>query len=337
MYHSLVQCDNNFGQTKEEEMKLIDFISEFPDEESCKTKLREYRERHGVVCPRCGSILHYWKRDKECFECKSCHYRQSLKANTVMHGSQLPVRYWFIAMHLLTSTKKSISASELQRQLGHRNYNPIWAMLHKLRAAMGTRDSRYEVSGMVEVDEGFFSTEVPEGDKDKPLKRGKGSQKKTKVLVMAKTKVLVMAQTGAGKPTKKSDKPTSVKYIKMIVIDDLKSETVDGKVRLNVDPSSTIISDDSKSYTNFCKLVKEHIHQAIRPKEVGKVLPWVHIAISNAKRLLLDIYHDIRPEYLQNYLNEFCWKFNRRFFGDALFDRLMVAAVAYKNQFRYNI
>ena len=281
MYRSLVQCDINFGQTKEEEMKLIDFISKFPDEESCRTKLREYRERHGVVCPRCGSILHYWKRDKECFECKSCHYRQSLKANTVMHGSQLPVRYWFIAMHLLTSTKKSISASELQRQLGHRNYNPIWAMLHKLRVAMGTRDSRYEVSGMVEVDEGFFSTEVPEGDKDKPLKRG--------------------------------------------------------KVRLNVDPSSVIISDDSKSYTNFCKLVKAHIHQVIRPKGVGKVLPWVHIAISNAKRLLLNIYHDIRPEYLQNYLNEFCWKFNRRFFGEALFDRLMVAAVAYKNQFRYNI
>ena len=91
MYRSLVQCDINFGQTKEEEMKLIDFISKFPDEESCRTKLREYRERHGVVCPRCGSILHYWKRDKECFECKSCHYRQSLKANTVMHGSQLPV------------------------------------------------------------------------------------------------------------------------------------------------------------------------------------------------------------------------------------------------------
>ena len=176
MYRSLVQCDINFGQTKAEEMKLIDFISKFPDEESSKTKLREYRERHGVFCPRCGSIQHYWKRDKECFECKSCHYRQSLKANTVMHGSQLPVRYWFIAMHLLTSTKKSISASELQRQLGHKNYNPIWAMHHKLRAAMGTRDSRYEVSGMVEVDEGFFSTGVPEGDKDKPLKRSEARQ-----------------------------------------------------------------------------------------------------------------------------------------------------------------
>ena len=58
--------------------------------------------------------------------------------------------------------------------------------------------------------------------------------------------------------------------------------------------------------------------------------PWVHIAIANAKLLLLDVYHDIRPEYLQNYLNEFCWKFNRRNFGEALFDRLMVDAVSYK-------
>lgn len=57
---------------------------------------------------------------------------------------------------------------------------------------------------------------------------------------------------------------------------------------------------------NFSTIVKEHIHQVIEPKQVGKVLPWVHIAIANAKRLLLDVYHDIRPEYLQNYLNEFC-------------------------------
>jgi hypothetical protein len=50
--------------------------------------------------------------------------------------------------------------------------------------------------------------------------------------------------------------------------------------------------------------------------------------------MLLDIYHDIKPEYLQNYLNEFCYKFNRRYFGENLFDRLMIASVTYKNQFR---
>lgn len=231
----------SFAPINNRDMRLIDFMEAFPDEASCKSKLKEYREKQGVVCPRCGSTQHYWKKDKECYECKHCHYRLSLKSNTVMHGSQ------------------------------------------------------------------------------------------------KKSKVLVMAQTEEGTPSKKSDKPTSVKYIKMFVIEDLKSETIDEKVKMHIDPDSTIKSDNSKSYTNFSTIVKEHIHQVIEPKQVGKVLPWVHIAIANAKRLLLDVYHDIRPEYLQNYPNEFCWKFNRRNFGEALFDRLMVAAVSYKNQFRYNI
>ena len=327
---SLAQSTSIFVPiNKYRDMRLIDFMREFPDEQSCERKLKEYREAQGIICPHCGCTEYYWKGDKKCFECKHCHYRQSLKANTVMHGSQLPLRYWFITMHLLTSTKKSFSAAELQRQLGHKNYMPIWAMLHKLRNAMGKRDAEYMVSGMVELDEGFFSTEVPDSEKDKPIKRGHGSQKKTKVLVLA--------ETAEGNPTKKSDKPTKVKHIKMMVIEDLKSETIDGKVKMYVNPDSTITSDDSKSYTNFKSLVKEHIHQVIEPDQVGKVLPWVHIAISNAKRLLLDVYHDITPGYLQNYLNEFCYKFNRRYFGDALFDRLMVAALTYKNDFRYNI
>ena len=325
----LSRPDGNFVPIKQRDMKLIDFMQVFPDEESCGRKLREYREAQGVVCPHCGGKEHYWKGDKKCFECKRRHYRQSLKANTVMHGSQLPLRYWFITMHLLTSTKKSFSAAELQRQLGHKNYMPIWAMLHKLRNAMGKRDAEYTVCGMVELDEGFFSTEAPDSEKGRPLKRGHGSQKKTKVLVLA--------ETADGTPAKKSDKPTKVKYIKMFVIDNLKSKTIDGKVKMYVNPDSTITSDDSKSYTNFKSFVKEHVHQVIEPAQVGKILPWVHVAIGNAKRLLLDVYHDISPDYLQNYLNEFCYKFNRRRFGDGLFDRLMVAALTYKNDFRYNI
>ena len=329
MSNHLAQVSGTFVPINNRDMRLIDFMKSFPDEESCKLKMKEYREKQGIVCPHCGCTHHYWKKDKGCFECSRCHYRQSLKANTVMHGSQLPLRYWLITMHLLTSTKKSFSAAELQRQLGHKNYMPIWVMLHRLRCAMGRRDAEYKVCGMVELDEGFFSTEVPEQEKGNPLKRGHGSQKKSKVLVLAETE--------EGTPTKMSDKPTAVKHIKMIVIENLKAETIDGKVKMYVNPDSVITSDDSKSYTNFNTLVKGHIHQVIEPKQVGKILPWVHIAISNAKRLLLDVYHDISPDYLQSYLNEFCYKFNRRYFGDELFDRLMVTALAYKNEFRYNI
>ena len=101
-----------------------------------------------------------------------------MKANTIMHGSQLPFRYWFIANHLLISTKKSFSASEIQRQLGHKYYEPIWAMVHKLRDAMRKRDDQYMLDGELEIDEGFFSIDVEDENKDASLKRGRENQRK---------------------------------------------------------------------------------------------------------------------------------------------------------------
>jgi hypothetical protein len=123
----------------------------------------------------------------------------------------------------------------------------------------------------------------------------------------------------------------------MFVIEDLKAKTIDRHVISDIAGSATIDSDHSTAYTNIKNLVEEHRPKVIPKELVGKALSWVHIVISNAKRMLLDIFHDIKPEYLQNYLNEFCYKFNRRYFGEYRFDRLMLAAVSYKNQFRYNI
>jgi len=317
-------------------MTLIDFVKEFPAEESCRLKFKEYREHVGVVCPKCDSRDHYWKRDKECYECKKCCYRQSLRSNTVMHKSKLPYRYWFIAMHLLTSTKKGFSAKELQRQLGHtcttyevrsKRYHPVWHMAHKLRAAMGKRDGEYILAGRIELDEGYFSTEIPQDEKDKPLKRGRGSQKKSKVLVMAESDFV--------ESPKKSGKPRRVGYLKMKVIEDLKSETINAHVQNLATNATEIDTEDSTSYVDLKEFVPRHNAQ-VSPKDiVGEILPWVHIAISNAKRHILNTYHDIKPEFLQKYLDEFCYKFNRRYAGEALFNRLLVAGVSYKNEFRY--
>jgi len=308
-------------------MTLIEFINEFPDEASCKSKFKQYREHIGVVCTKCGCKEHYWKQDKESYECKHCGYRQGLKANTVMHKSKLPYRYWFLAMHLLTSTKKSFSAKELQRQLGHKRYQPVWHMAHKLREAMGKRDGEYVLAGRIELDEGYFSTEVSREDKDQPLKRGRGSQKKSKVLVMAESEFV--------ESHKKGQKPRRVGYLKMMVIEDLKKETINEKVEKLAANVTDIDTDDSTSYVDLKEFVPRHNAQVIPKNKVGEILPWVHIAISNAKRQLLNTYHDVKPEFLQKYLDEFCYKFNRRYAGEALFNRLLVACVSYKNEFRY--
>lgn len=310
-------------------MNLLNFSESYPDEESCKVKFKEYRDKQGVICSKCGGTSHYWKKDKWQYECKSCKTRTTLRSGTIMHGSQLPFRYWFVAIHLLTSTKKSFSAKEIQRQLGHKRYQPIWEMMHKLRIAMGKRDSKYQLSGQMELDEGFFSTITKDEEKEKPLKRGRGSQKKTKVLVMAESVIVKDKFTKTGKPRK-------VRYIKMQVIENLESETITSIVENNVSRTATLDTDDSTSYVKLKNVVKEHNPKVINKESIGTALPWVHIAISNSKRVLLDMFHGIKSDFLQNYLDEFCYNFNRRYYGEALFERLLTVAVNDKNLFRYN-
>lgn len=120
--------------------------------------------------------------------------------------------------------EKSFSATELQRQLGHKYYEPIWAMLHKLRLAMRNRDENYELSGVIELDEGFFSTETPDDEKHKPLKRGRGSQNKSTELVTAES---IPQETS----DKKYSKPRKFNYLKMIVIDNLLAKTINPIVK----------------------------------------------------------------------------------------------------------
>lgn len=302
-------------------MNILEFTKRFKDEESCRAYFKSYREQKGIVCPKCGCVHHYWKKNRSEWECKNCGHRTTLTSGTIMHGTKLPMLYWFIAIHLLTATKKTFSAAELQRQLGHKRYQPIWELMHKLRNAMGRRDSEYKLLGSIELDEGFFSTQY---NGEEPLKKGRGSQ--------AKTKVLVMTESEPAEDSKKTIKK-SVGHIKMTVIPNLKAQTIDVEVTENIDSDASLTTDDSTSYVHFKNLVKEHTAQVIQPKDISKVLPWVHIMISNAKRQLLDIYHSVKPEFLQNYLNEFCYKFNRRYCD--LFDRLMFATVSYQNDFEH--
>ena len=303
-------------------MNLLDFIQTFPDEDSCKVKFKEIREKEGVVCRKCGCKEHYWLSTIEYFKCKKCGARTPLKSGTVLENTKLPVRYWFIAMHLITSTKKTFSALELQRQLGHKYYEPIWAMLHKLRIIMGKRDDQYYLTENIELDEGFF--EVALENKEETLKRGRGSQRQAKVLVMTSQKTIKAKEQ---KPNKKTSK---LKFIKMKVLDSLNAKNIDTQVVEQIHPRSTIKTDGFRSYTNLKNYVKRHVSQVVPSNEASKFLPWVHTMIANAKRNLLGIHHMMSIEYIQNYLNEFCYKVNRRYYGEDIFERLLIASASNK-------
>ena len=268
-------------------MRLIEFSEHYPDEASCKAAFKSYREKEGVKCKKCGGTTHYWKKKREQWECKNCTHRTTLKSGTVMQSSKLPFKYWFIAMHLITSTKKSFSAKEIQRQIGHKRYEPIWAMVHKLRCVMGLRDDEYQLSDEVELDDGFFETVSITRDKTAPLKRGRGSQRQSIVLVSIESKL-----ESEHYNSKKHRVNKRVKFLKMKVISSLKKEEVAQTVNQMVEGGSKIISDGSNSFNDLTKDF-ELVSNVVPKKNINSILPWVHKAISNAKRLLLDVHHRI--------------------------------------------
>lgn len=297
-------------------MTIIEFLHYFPDENSCKTHFKEQREKQGISCKKCSGTKHYWLQSKWQWQCSECRFRTTLRSGTIMESAKLSFYKWYLCMAFMSSTKKGISALEMQRQLGHKRYGTVWRLMHKIREGMGKRDSLYQLSGSVEFDEGYFEQAVSERT---ILKRGRGSQRQANVAVMTESTPLEDLETG--------EMSSHCRYFKMRVLENHQKDEVNEVVIKYINQNAIIFSDKSTSYVDFSKIVDTHITSKSDKKTTKTTLKWVHIAISNAKRNLLGVYHMIKGKYLQAYLNEFCYKLNRRYFGKRLFDRLVIATV----------
>lgn len=300
-------------------MNIFSFTAEFDSEESCRTHFKEERDKIGVTCKRCSHTSHYWIKSQWSYECKQCRSRTSLRSGTIMQSSNLSFLIWYKTMFLLTATKKGFSSKEIQRQLGLKRYEPVWAMVHKLRKAMGNRDDRYTLEGMIEMDEGYFTIEASE-HQHKTQKAGRGSKTKSNVMVMAESTILENIETGKVE--------RQCRYFKAKVLESHQADTTDNSFKNAIDQQETIVfTDKSTSYVNIADYVELHISEISNKKTTKETLKWVHIAISNAKRNFTGNYHKIKRKYLQLYLNEFVYKLNRRYFGEKIFDRLVIASI----------
>jgi transposase-like protein len=156
---------------------LLEFERRFATEDGCLQYLARLRWPEGFRCPRCSAARAWPRSHGGLLECASCAYKASATAGTILHRTRLPLTVWFRAMWLITNQKNGIAALSLQRQLGLRNYETAWTMLHKLRRAM-VRPGRDLLSGTVEVDETYVGGEE-EGV------RGRETLAKTLVVVAA--------------------------------------------------------------------------------------------------------------------------------------------------------
>lgn len=151
-------------------------------------------------------------------------------------------------MFLLTATKKGFSSKEIQRQLGLKCYEPVWTMVHKLRKAMGNRDDRYTLEGVIEMDEGYFTIEASEHE-HKTKKAGRGSKTKSNVMIMAESTVLEDVDTG------KVDR--QCRYFKAKVLENHQAEGTDDTFKSTIDTEQTIVfTGKSTSYVNIADYVE---------------------------------------------------------------------------------
>jgi hypothetical protein len=329
------------------------FHEVFPNEDACRAYLYAHRFPSGYVCPYCAATEaiagppYRFAKYPTMLRCRVCKRNTHLTANTVMEKSKQSICTWFWAAYLLTSGPPGMSALQLQKDLEVRRYETAFQMLHKLRAGM-VRPNRDPIGGAfpVEVDEKWVGG----------ASQGLGRGKHTKTLVVGAVEVrsrkdgtpfggtdpnLTMGQVqpaakgAARKGIRRKEGLKSSKgghgrgvlagRLRLQVVPNREAVTLSGFVQNMVLLGTHVRTDGWGGYGPLTSMGYRHEALAIRGDQAitDKHLPMIHIVFGNLDAWLLGTHHGVSPKHLQAYLNEFIFRFNRRFWPGAAFDAVL--------------
>jgi len=281
---------------------LLELERRFSSEEACIEYLAALRWPAGWACPRCAGV-DAWSIRRARWLCDHCRYEMSVTAGTIFQDTHLPLTLWFRAMWQIASQKNGISALGLQRVLGLGSYKTAWAMLHKLRRAM-VRPGRDPLAGIVEVDEAYWGGEETGAT-------GRQTELKTRIIVAAE-------EDGNG-----------IGRIRLRTIPDVSKASLHGFIRQAIAPGSTVRTDGWPAYRGLAGYLHDRQVQSHQAEE-EHLLPRAHRVISLLKRWLLGTHQGaVSPQHMDDYLDEFTFRFNRRTsrFRGKLFYRLAQQAM----------
>jgi transposase-like protein len=296
---------------------LPEFQQLFPDDAACAAYLGRARWPDGFVCPHCGQIAEPFRivTRPGVLECRACRRQAGLLVGTVMERSHTPLSVWFWAAYLVASQTPGMSAVQFQRQLGLTRYETAFGILHKLRAGMvrpdqdriGDRPKEH-----VEVDETWVGGRT----------RGEGRGIHHKTLVAAAVEVRHR------KPGTAQNKRKDGRYagrVRLAIAADRSADSLCGFVENAVMPGSLIVTDDWSGYASLRKRGYDHhaIAESGDPEIAEQFMPMIHLVFSNLKTWLNGIHHGVSAKHLQAYLNEFTFRFNRRFYPFNAFRSLL--------------
>jgi transposase-like protein len=281
---------------------LLEFEKQFASDEACREYIYQLRWPEGFICPRCNHQK-AWAMSRQHWWCSDCKFQVSVTAGTIFQDSRIPLRIWFRAIWHIVSQKQGISAKGLQRVLGLKRYETTWILLHKLRKAM-IRPGRDRLIGPVQIDETYIGG-------PRPGKRGRGAAGKTLVLVAVE------------------DKDGRCGRIRLHKVKDASGSSLIPAVKESVQPENEVCTDGWEGYSQLSS--SGYKHTIIRQTaDVGEnLLPLANRVISLLKRWLLGTHQGaVRSSHLDDYFDEFVFRFNRRTSGSRglLFYRLVQQA-----------
>jgi hypothetical protein len=303
---------------------LPQFQKFFPDDAACAKYLEDVKWPEGFVCPACqhqGEPYRFGKRSSTVLRCRACQYNASLTAGTVMQKTHTPLSTWLWGAYLMTTQTPGISAVQFQRQLGLTQYETAFNILHKLRSGMVRPDrDRIGSEHPVELDECYVGGAT----------RGEGSGVHHKVLVIGAVEVRTKQPPEDPIELKNwlklpARKKTYAGRLRLQVIPDRCGDMLSEFVKENVAPT-TILSDGWQGYNKLANLGYKHkpLVLAGNSDKAEAHLPMIHRIISNLKTWIMGTYHGrVEVQHLQAYLNEYVFRFNRRFHPMTAFNSIL--------------
>ena len=280
-------------------LSLAQILKRYPNEKACAEYLYNFKWPDGFVCPVCGHRHGYALNRPGRYQCAKCRHQTSITANTVMHRTHLPLTKWFWASYLVACDKRGISALTLAGRISV-SYETAWYLLKRIRMAMEARDAHYTLAGIIEFDDSYFGAKIKG-------KEGRGAGNQGVFVAVGKDK--------EGRP----------QYLKMLTTPNIQIPSVQKFVNENLDEGSTVETDGFRSYRK--PLADNYTHLAEDFSPDSEHLKWLHRIIGNAKAFIIGTYHGTSTKHLQMYQSEYCYRFYRRSYGGAIFDRLLIAIV----------
>jgi len=276
---------------KQEQYTIRDFKINFPNDEACLEWLKNSRWPDGIHCVKCDKVTkHHHVSKRTSYACDECGNHVYPMAGTILEKSSTSLTTWFHAMFLMANTRCGISAKQLERETGV-TYKTAWRMFKQIRSMLSD-DVSLEGSS-VEVDETYIGGR-------RRGKRGRGAEGKTPVVGLVQRK-------------------GRVKAIRTLNVN---SATVMPLIKENVQQGSTIYTDEYPIYNKVSQNGYHHetVNHAVKAWVIGDAhTNTIEGFWSLVKRGISGVYHAVGEDYVQSYVNEYSFRYNRRNGETAMF------------------